>query len=76
MSYTNSSADPFGDLRGMTAEQLQDESTRLGEIIASWIDQDGDQKDYNALVARASEINGRLAWREGVARQYARAASE
>ncbi len=76
MSYTKTSTDPFGDLRGLSAEQLQDESTRLGEIIATWTDQDESQKDYNALVARASEVNSRLAWRQDVQRQFERGTYE
>jgi HK97 family phage major capsid protein len=72
MSYETTSADPFGDLRGMNADELQAESTRLGEVIASWSDRDGNQKDYNALVARASEVNSRVAWHLDVARRYAR----
>ena len=36
--------DPFADLRGLTVEALEQESTRLHETIADWTDGDGDQR--------------------------------
>ena len=53
--------DPFADLRGLTVEALEQESTRLQETIADWTDGDGDQRRYNSIVARASEVNSRIA---------------
>jgi hypothetical protein len=53
--------DPFADLRGLTVEALEQESTRLHETIADWTDVDGDQRRYNSIVARASEVNSRIA---------------
>ena len=53
--------DPFADLRGLTVEALERESTRLHETIADWTDGDGDQRRYNSIVARASEVNSRIA---------------
>jgi hypothetical protein len=54
-------ATPFADLRGLTVEALEQESTRLHETIADWTDGDGDQRRYNSIVARASEVNSRIA---------------
>ena len=34
--------DPFADLRGLTVEALEQESTRLHETIADWTDGDGE----------------------------------
>ena len=53
--------DPFADLRGLTVEALEKESTRLHETIADWTDGDGDQRRYNSIVARPSEVNSRIA---------------
>lgn len=53
--------DPFADLRGLTVEALEQESTRLHETIADWTDGDGDHRRYNLIVARASEVNSRIA---------------
>jgi hypothetical protein len=52
---------PFADLRGLTVEALEQESTRLHETIADWTDGDGDQRRYHSIVARASEVNSRIA---------------
>ena len=53
--------DLFADLRGLTVEALEQASTRLHETIADWTDGDGGQRRYNSIVARASEVNSRIA---------------
>ena len=45
----------------LTVEALEKESTRLHETIADWTDGDGDQRRYNSIVARPSEVNSRIA---------------
>jgi hypothetical protein len=42
-------------------EALEQESTRLHETIADWTDGDEDQRRYNSIVARASEVNPGIA---------------
>ena len=62
----------FRDLYRMSAEELDEESSRLGEIIANWTDADGDQRRYNSTIARASEANRLIAQREVAMRNFAR----
>jgi hypothetical protein len=53
--------DPFADLRGLTVEALEQASTRLHETIADRPMGTGNQRRYNSIVARASEVNSRIA---------------
>jgi HK97 family phage major capsid protein len=67
--------DPFG-LNRLDLGQLEAESRQLHETIAGWTDDDGNQREYNSIVARASEVNARIEQQRQARDQFARGTYE
>jgi HK97 family phage major capsid protein len=56
----------------MNTEELRAEASRLNSLIAEWPDTDGDDREYNRLVAQASEVNERINTAEAALRSVER----